>query len=87
MLHLDVALPSGKSERLTLSKDSNVEDLKSLAQQVFGKPFLGKDAVLVSGTWVSPRPGGLLLNFGAICTLKHVDKINDVVAIFGSWQR
>jgi len=63
MLHLDVALPSGKSERLTLSKDSNVEDLKSLAQQVFGKTFLGKDEEV--GQWnmgitVSPRPGGFL---------------------------
>ena len=61
MLHLDVALPSGKSERLTLSKDSNVEDLKSQAQQVFGQTFLGKGTeVFVSGRVFSIRPGGFL---------------------------
>ena len=40
MIHIDLALPSGKRKCLAVEKSSKVGDLKILAQQAFGQGFL-----------------------------------------------
>ena len=52
MLKINVALPNGHAELLTLLPSSTVQDLRTTAQQAFGKKFLtlltAKNRVLVN---------------------------------------
>ena len=40
MIHINLALPSGKRKYLAVDESSKVGDLKILAQQAFGQGFL-----------------------------------------------
>ena len=64
MIQINVALPSGHSELLTLLPSSTVQDVRTKAQQAFGKKYLrlitAKNRVLVDFNQTLEESGSAL---------------------------